>query len=120
MFSCRKEHTVLVAVNRIILARYDSGFTLKSCRYDGTQHAVNGQEMLQTCKPPELQLGERIVWINPSNDVEHGTVLWIGKLPDSCAAADEYVVGVQFVSNVTFECLKLDLYLLKFWLLNSC
>ena len=50
-----------------------------------------------------LVVGERVIWISDSDDVEKGTVRWIGVLPDDHAAAKSLVAGVEFVS-LCFKC----------------
>lgn len=64
-----------------------------------------------TYRPPVL-VGERVVWVrgdegkrSPRLPPHHGTVAWMGRLPDT---ASQWTVGIQFVSTelycVAIEC----------------
>jgi len=45
-----------------------------------------------------LQLGDRVLWITPSNKRELGCVRWIGHLADE--PSTELMIGVEFVSSI--------------------
>ena len=53
--------------------------------------------------PPNLEIGERVVWISDEGD-EHGTVKWIGILPGTSSKEKEWTVGVEFVCYFFIFC----------------
>jgi hypothetical protein len=79
LFRCDSDRTVLVAVDKLRL----------------NHSAVRPAS---THNRPQLVIGDRILWISPSDSHELGTVRWIDLLPDACPS--EHTVGVEFVSMV--------------------
>ena len=95
-FPCRSGHTVLVAVNRIIPQKHSLA------KGQRTSHLSQADEKRFTkqgtsSKDPEVKLGDRVVWICPSNNQEYGIVRWIGVLPEAFSTS-ELTIGIECVS----------------------